>query len=167
MSWAVGVFHAYAHSRVCQLEFNPRMIPGFGLEDLECCERLFQLTNSLAPTTRQASLANRHYRIEEKFALINRNRTEALGKCSAVTRTLRALLSFANYNVNQAVSYTASGRRHGRHIKNPSKSFSLCRSTLHTSILLSYNTMSFHFFNASPHTPVKRDTRSKPRMSQV
>ncbi|KAI9484924.1 hypothetical protein BDB00DRAFT_721768, partial [Zychaea mexicana] len=32
---AVGVFHAYAHSMDCQVQYNPRLIEGFGLTDGE------------------------------------------------------------------------------------------------------------------------------------
>jgi Kyakuja-Dileera-Zisupton transposase len=79
VSWACGIFHSYAHARMCQLNFNPRLIRGFGLDDLEGCERLYQITNLLAPTTRTASRALRHWRIQDKHELINFERLEALG----------------------------------------------------------------------------------------
>jgi hypothetical protein len=92
VSWACGIFHAYAHNRLCQLSFNPRLIEGFGLDDLEGCERLFHLSNALAPTTRHSSMRLRFDRIEDKFQLINSDRIEAIGtfpKSAHITKTDR------------------------------------------------------------------------------
>lgn len=38
VKYGVSVFHAYAHSMHCQVEFHPRFIPGFGYTDGEGCE---------------------------------------------------------------------------------------------------------------------------------
>src|SRR5882724_4060025 len=50
----VNAFHGYAHNRSCQLSFHPLYVTGFGLEDLEICERVFASFNGLAVTTRYA-----------------------------------------------------------------------------------------------------------------
>ncbi|SCZ93731.1 BZ3500_MvSof-1268-A1-R1_Chr6-3g08849 [Microbotryum saponariae] len=49
LEFATSVFHAYAHIWSCQVEFNPRLIPNFGLTDGEGCERLWSGLRSLIP----------------------------------------------------------------------------------------------------------------------
>ncbi|KAI8137546.1 hypothetical protein BJV82DRAFT_525032, partial [Fennellomyces sp. T-0311] len=38
---AVGIFHAYAHSASCQVEYNPKYASSFGMADGEWSERLW------------------------------------------------------------------------------------------------------------------------------
>ncbi|KAK1234649.1 hypothetical protein PQX77_002152, partial [Marasmius sp. AFHP31] len=61
----IGILHGYGHNRLCQLEFLLLYIVGVGLEDLETLERLFSLTNSLAPATRHASTFHRRQMISQ------------------------------------------------------------------------------------------------------
>ncbi|EIM82093.1 uncharacterized protein STEHIDRAFT_85498, partial [Stereum hirsutum FP-91666 SS1] len=51
----VNAFHGWAHNRTCQLEYHPLYTLGFGLEDLEGMERIFSLSNLVAPLVRSAS----------------------------------------------------------------------------------------------------------------
>ncbi|KAG2124388.1 hypothetical protein DEU56DRAFT_873320 [Suillus clintonianus] len=52
---AVNAFHGHAHNRKCQLQHHPLYLHGFGLEDLETCERVFAASNAAAPLIRHAS----------------------------------------------------------------------------------------------------------------
>ncbi|KAI0059962.1 hypothetical protein BV25DRAFT_1918089 [Artomyces pyxidatus] len=61
---AVNAFHGYAHNRPCQLQFHPLYASGFGLEDIETCERVFSSFNGLAVITRYAAPFHRHQAID-------------------------------------------------------------------------------------------------------
>ncbi|KAG2120252.1 hypothetical protein DEU56DRAFT_747007 [Suillus clintonianus] len=52
---AVNAFHGYAHNRRCQLAHHPLYLEGFGIEDLETCERIFSSSNSACGLIRHAS----------------------------------------------------------------------------------------------------------------
>lgn len=74
-------FHGYGHNRLCQVSGHPLYIEGFGLEDLEVCERFFSASNHVAPLVRHASLF--HYTQfldlflyawdEEKYAALSKS----------------------------------------------------------------------------------------------
>ncbi|KZV92760.1 hypothetical protein EXIGLDRAFT_598781, partial [Exidia glandulosa HHB12029] len=55
ISCGVNSFHGYGHNRICQLEHHPSFREGFGLEDLEVCERFFSWLNGVAGVVRHAS----------------------------------------------------------------------------------------------------------------
>ncbi|KAJ7578621.1 hypothetical protein C8J56DRAFT_1111628, partial [Mycena floridula] len=61
----VGLFHGYAHNRLCQLLKLVLYLSGVGLEDFETCERFFSLSNALASVTRHASIFHRRQAIVE------------------------------------------------------------------------------------------------------
>ncbi|EJD44437.1 hypothetical protein AURDEDRAFT_48381, partial [Auricularia subglabra TFB-10046 SS5] len=48
-------FHGYGHNRLCQLGHHPLYQIGFGLEDLEICERFFSWINGVGRVVRHAS----------------------------------------------------------------------------------------------------------------
>ncbi|KAG1749265.1 hypothetical protein EDB19DRAFT_2022684 [Suillus lakei] len=52
---AVNAFHGHAHNHKCQLQHHPLYLGGFGLEDLETCERIFAGSNAAASLIRHAS----------------------------------------------------------------------------------------------------------------
>ncbi|KZV93301.1 hypothetical protein EXIGLDRAFT_613139, partial [Exidia glandulosa HHB12029] len=54
----VNAFHGYGHNRMCQLRGHPLFEVGFGLEDLEVCERFFSWLNGkfLYNNVKQAKL---------------------------------------------------------------------------------------------------------------
>ena len=54
LKFCVPAFHGYTHCYACQLLNHPNVIEGIGLEDLEEMERIFSLSNYLAPNTRFA-----------------------------------------------------------------------------------------------------------------
>jgi len=62
--FVVPAFHGYAHNRQCQLSNHPLYTTGFGLEDIETCERMFSVFNGLAPVTRYSSPFHRHQAID-------------------------------------------------------------------------------------------------------
>lgn len=51
----VNSFHGYGHNRLCQLGGHPLFRRGFGLEDLETCERFFSWLNGIGGVVRHAS----------------------------------------------------------------------------------------------------------------
>ncbi|KAG2085421.1 hypothetical protein BD769DRAFT_1374346 [Suillus cothurnatus] len=55
LSLSVNAFHGHAHNRKCQLQYHPMYLRGFGLEDLETCERIFASSNAAACLIRHAS----------------------------------------------------------------------------------------------------------------
>ncbi|KAL0568063.1 hypothetical protein V5O48_013924 [Marasmius crinis-equi] len=59
----IGLLHAHAHNRLCQLDFLMTYVRGAGLEDLEVLERLFSQSNALAAATRHASTFHRRQMI--------------------------------------------------------------------------------------------------------
>ena len=61
----VGAFHGHAHNRLCQSRYLATYVKGLGLEDLESCERFFAKSNSLASSTRYASVFHRRQAISE------------------------------------------------------------------------------------------------------
>ncbi|KAG2127666.1 hypothetical protein DEU56DRAFT_758550 [Suillus clintonianus] len=52
---AVNTFHGHVHNHKCQLQHHPLYLHGFGLEDLETCERVFAASNAAAPLICHAS----------------------------------------------------------------------------------------------------------------
>ncbi|KAI9484791.1 hypothetical protein BDB00DRAFT_110991 [Zychaea mexicana] len=56
---AVSVFHAYAHSIKCQVDYNPRYVKGLGLTDGEGMERLWSYLGQFVSITRPMSAKNR------------------------------------------------------------------------------------------------------------
>ncbi|EJD47440.1 hypothetical protein AURDEDRAFT_20599, partial [Auricularia subglabra TFB-10046 SS5] len=53
--FGLNSFHGYGHNRLCQLKHHPLYRKGFGLEDLETCERFFSAANAVAALIRHAS----------------------------------------------------------------------------------------------------------------
>jgi len=64
----VGAFHGHAHNRLCQSRFLTTYVSGLGIEDLEGCERFFGKSNTLASSTRHASVFHRRQAIAEYAA---------------------------------------------------------------------------------------------------
>ncbi|KAI5996959.1 hypothetical protein EDD15DRAFT_2163188 [Pisolithus albus] len=63
----VNAFHGHAHNRLCQLDNLTTYVEGLGLEDLEGCERAFSKSNTLASSTRYASIFHRRQAIASYF----------------------------------------------------------------------------------------------------
>ncbi|KAG1444389.1 hypothetical protein G6F56_010318 [Rhizopus delemar] len=58
---ALSVFHAYAHVMHCQVKYNPRLIPNFGLTDGEGMERLWSYLAKYITMTKPMLAGNRRY----------------------------------------------------------------------------------------------------------
>lgn len=54
--FAISAMHAYAHHWACQLVFNPRMKPGYGLSDGEGVERLWSRLRGFIGILRHVSV---------------------------------------------------------------------------------------------------------------
>ncbi|KAG8956492.1 hypothetical protein FRC03_010785 [Tulasnella sp. 419] len=91
--FAVPAFHGWGHNRLCQLQHHIRMVDGFGLEDLETCERVFSASNAIARPLRHCSSYTRHLFVTQYFGHWNREMRNRLGhtlflKAKAAVRTL-------------------------------------------------------------------------------
>ncbi|KAF8510448.1 hypothetical protein JB92DRAFT_3083613 [Gautieria morchelliformis] len=76
----VPAFHGHAHNRLCQLNFHILMSQGFGLEDLETCERVFSASNAAARLTRHATAFHRTQFIDLFFGQWDADKYENLGR---------------------------------------------------------------------------------------
>ena len=78
----VPAFHGHAHNRICQLGYHIQMSTGFGLEDLETCERVFAGSNAVARLTRHATPFHRRQFIDLYFQQWDAEKYENLGRIS-------------------------------------------------------------------------------------
>lgn len=51
----MNTFHGYGHNRLCQVKEHGLYKKGFGIEDLETCERFFSSSNNVGGVVRHAS----------------------------------------------------------------------------------------------------------------
>ncbi|RDB25832.1 hypothetical protein Hypma_006599 [Hypsizygus marmoreus] len=63
----LNAFHGFTHNYLCQLHHHPNCIDGMGIEDLETLERVFSLSNALAPITRYMTAYRRRVFIDLYF----------------------------------------------------------------------------------------------------
>lgn len=75
----VNAFHGYSHNYNCQLSNHPNSIEGMGLEDLETLERVFSLSNALAPVTRYMTAYRRRVFIDLYFQQWDADKYQNLG----------------------------------------------------------------------------------------
>jgi len=78
----VPAFHGHAHNRLCQLSNHILMSHGFGLEDLETCERVFAGSNAVARLTRHVTAFHRRQFIDMYFHQWDADKYENLGAVS-------------------------------------------------------------------------------------
>ncbi|KAI7846629.1 hypothetical protein BDC45DRAFT_453336, partial [Circinella umbellata] len=78
--FAVSVFHAYAHSMQCQVQYNPRYMKGLGLTDGEGMERLWSYLSHYVTMSRQMSAKNRILTLCHTITHFKKMRIEDLGK---------------------------------------------------------------------------------------
>ena len=93
-------FHGHAHNRACQLSFHILMSPGFGLEDLETCERVFAGSNAVARLTRHATPFHRWQFIDMHFQQWDKDKYVNLGKCFLWSLLLTADISLGEFLLN-------------------------------------------------------------------
>ncbi|KAF8507268.1 hypothetical protein JB92DRAFT_2793630 [Gautieria morchelliformis] len=106
LRFVVPAFHGYAHNRRCQLQWHPLYLHGFGIEDLEVCERIFKGSNALASAIRHTSRFHRHQAIdmyfrqhdEDKYELLStflyNNYAQALGLIHDMPVAIAALTGY-------------------------------------------------------------------------
>ena len=82
----VNAFHGHAHNRMCQLRHLPLYLFGFGIEDLETCERIFSASNHVARLIRHASLFHWRQFLDLHFDQWDKDKYLELSKCSASYR---------------------------------------------------------------------------------
>ncbi|SCZ93892.1 BZ3500_MvSof-1268-A1-R1_Chr6-3g08959 [Microbotryum saponariae] len=88
LEFATSVFHAYAHTWGCQVDYNPRLIPNFGFTDGEGCERLWSALRSLIPINRPSNKSHRLVNLAVRTQAVNDANVSRLG--SWFTRRLRS-----------------------------------------------------------------------------
>ena len=81
LRFVVPAFHGYAHNHCCQLSWHPLYLKGFGIEDLEVCERVFKGSNALAGITRHATHFHRQQAIDMYFRQHDEDKYALLCKC--------------------------------------------------------------------------------------
>ena len=52
VAFVINAMHAFGHEFICQIVYNPRMVPGLGLTDQEGVERFWSRIRKLIPITR-------------------------------------------------------------------------------------------------------------------
>jgi hypothetical protein len=78
-TWAVPIFHAYAHSLKCQKKYHPRIIKSIGLSDGESVERLWSYLGKFANTTKHMKAGHRLDIIEMALQHLYQKSIEKLG----------------------------------------------------------------------------------------
>ncbi|KAG1742887.1 hypothetical protein EDB19DRAFT_1894855 [Suillus lakei] len=93
---SVNAFHGHAHNRKCQLQFHPMYLCGFGLEDLETCERIFASSNAFLDLHFDQWDTDKYFELNLGRFLAN-NYKQALTLIAEYTKELDAYhLSFPN-----------------------------------------------------------------------
>ncbi|XP_023192885.1 uncharacterized protein LOC111609322 isoform X1 [Xiphophorus maculatus] len=59
LSLAVPAFHVYGHKLQCQIMYSTRRVPGFGLTDGECMERLWSFLRRFSRVTKEMTPSHR------------------------------------------------------------------------------------------------------------
>lgn len=78
---AVNAFHGYAHNRCCRLAHHPLYLEGFGIEDLETCERIFSSSNSACGLIRHALYFHWVQYLDLHFDQWDKDKYLELSKC--------------------------------------------------------------------------------------
>lgn len=84
----VPAFHAYAHNRKCQLNWHPLYITGFGIEDLEICEKVFSFLNGVARLTRHGTGFHRHQFIDMALAQWDADKEQEISESNPLSYAL-------------------------------------------------------------------------------
>ncbi|CAB4490608.1 unnamed protein product [Rhizophagus irregularis] len=84
-NWCVSIFHAYAHSMKCQLNYHPRACNSIGLTDGESLERLWSYLGRFSSTTRYMRPHHRLDILEKGIQHISRKMISNLA-CNLVKR---------------------------------------------------------------------------------
>ncbi|KAI9484485.1 hypothetical protein BDB00DRAFT_933633 [Zychaea mexicana] len=107
---AVSVFHAYAHSMSCQVDYHPRFISGFGLTDGEGLERLWSYLGGFVSMTRQMSAKRRLFVLQH--AIGHSKAKTIINMCYALkkrTKRAKAIIKQASAYLRHRATLVASG----------------------------------------------------------
>ncbi|SCZ93247.1 BZ3500_MvSof-1268-A1-R1_Chr6-2g08556 [Microbotryum saponariae] len=72
LEFALSSMHAYAHKWSCQVDFDPRFLPNFGLTDGEGTERLWSQLRGMIPMNRSSSASHRLENINRRASAYNK-----------------------------------------------------------------------------------------------
>jgi Kyakuja-Dileera-Zisupton transposase len=97
LQMVVPGFHGHAHNRLCQLSNHIMMSEGFGLEDLETCERVFSGSNAVARLTHHASGYHHRQFIDLFFHQWDAEKYENLGKLSSDVQIPEVLMCMSRH----------------------------------------------------------------------
>ncbi|KAJ7206085.1 hypothetical protein GGX14DRAFT_551559 [Mycena pura] len=79
VAFVINAMHAFGHEFICQIVYNPRMVPGLGLTDQEGVERFWSRIRKLIPITRGQWNSRRIWTIDQYTAFINEEGRHSLG----------------------------------------------------------------------------------------
>ncbi|SGY50652.1 BQ5605_C001g00911 [Microbotryum silenes-dioicae] len=79
LEFALSSMHAYAHKWSCQVDFDPRFLPSFGLTDAEGAERLWSQLRGMIPMNRSSSASHRLENINRRASAYNKQHLAELG----------------------------------------------------------------------------------------
>jgi hypothetical protein len=77
---AIGMFHVHGHKEQCFFRYATSFIPGSGVTIGEILEMLWSSLNSISPTVRTASLANRAETIDDHASDSNHKKMLNIGE---------------------------------------------------------------------------------------
>lgn len=95
----VDGFHGHAHNRGCQVDFHPQYIVGNGRSDHAGCERVFDSSNELSPTTRHSSRFHRQQAIEQHVGFWDEDKYAQLSKHLSNVICTIAYITFRQFHV--------------------------------------------------------------------
>ncbi|SGZ31569.1 BQ5605_C045g12205 [Microbotryum silenes-dioicae] len=102
LEFALSSMHAYAHKWSCQVDFDPRFLPNFGLTDAEGAERLWSQLRGMIPMNRSSSASHRLENINRRASAYNKQHLAELGSPK---------LTKLNYRLKNAIKLKAEADR--------------------------------------------------------
>jgi hypothetical protein len=114
LSFGCSIFHAFAHSWICQLQYNPSLIRGYGLSNGEGMERLWSALSCLIPSLRVSTKTHRQYAIDAFVHQYNRSKLYGLGalllrqQSSSPNTSTAAFLSSMAYRLEKRMEAAAA-----------------------------------------------------------
>ncbi|SCZ93944.1 BZ3500_MvSof-1268-A1-R1_Chr6-3g09011 [Microbotryum saponariae] len=104
LAFALSSLHAYAHQWSCQVEFDPRFLPIFGLTDGEGTERLWSQLRGLIPMNRSSSASHRQENISRRVSAYNKQHlADLVTKLKSKFENATQLLAQANRDIAEVV----------------------------------------------------------------
>ena len=118
LKFGTSVFHAYVHEWSCQLRYNPRLNPDWGMSDGEGLERIWAFLSPLISQLRYSTKAHRLAALNWRSLHHNQN-----GRFSACAIQMKASCDYndqTNVFVNSTITFRTRKARRGNHARiNP------------------------------------------------